>query len=58
MADRISYELVNAPADSPSEVHNIDTAMYGASYKPKGYERTSTVEQNVNPTGDSSNSAE
>lgn len=43
MADRIPYELSTDLADSPTEIHEIDTCVYGMEHYPKGYVRNSPM---------------
>jgi hypothetical protein len=49
MPDRLPFEQVNCPADSANEVHEINMDDYGKDSIPKGYARTSPVEQDVSP---------
>lgn len=56
MPDRKEAEIVHDSGDSTSQVHELDMNMlYGLDYLPKGYARTSPVEQHVCPSDCDSN---
>lgn len=52
MADRIESIITDCPADSESEVRDIDKDKYTEQFRPKGYARTATVKEISDPTGD------